>query len=156
MPQPRQQGGWPIRPRNACCCSLVTVMPDSFATPWTVAHQDPLSMGFSRQDYWSGVPLPSLKNTGVGCYFLLLGIFPMQGSNLSLQHWQADSLPLSHVGYGFRCSSFLLKNCFHILCYLLVTEKNQPACFIHWCFTFITLVHLPTHSPPLSTQIWFC
>ena len=29
------------------------------ATPWTVAHQAPPPMGFSRQDYWSGVPLPS-------------------------------------------------------------------------------------------------
>ena len=28
-------------------------------TPWTAAHQAPLSMGFSRQEYWSGVPLPS-------------------------------------------------------------------------------------------------
>ena len=32
------------------------------ATPWTVAHQAPPSMGFSRQEYWSGVPLPSPKN----------------------------------------------------------------------------------------------
>ena len=31
-----------------------------FATPWTVAYQAPPSMGFSRQEYWSGVPLPSL------------------------------------------------------------------------------------------------
>ena len=30
-----------------------------FATPWTAAHQAPLAMGFSRQEYWSGVPLPS-------------------------------------------------------------------------------------------------
>ena len=30
-----------------------------FATPWTVAHQDPPSMGFSRQEYWSGLPFPS-------------------------------------------------------------------------------------------------
>ena len=30
-----------------------------FPTPWTVAHQVPLSMGFSRQECWSGVPLPS-------------------------------------------------------------------------------------------------
>ena len=29
------------------------------ATPWTAAHQTPPSMGFSRQDYWTGVPLPS-------------------------------------------------------------------------------------------------
>ena len=31
-----------------------------FATPWTAAYQVPPSMGFSRQEYWSGVPLPSL------------------------------------------------------------------------------------------------
>ena len=31
------------------------------ATPWTAAYQAPLCMGFSRQEYWSGVPLPSLK-----------------------------------------------------------------------------------------------
>ena len=30
------------------------------ATPWTAAHQAPLSMGFSRQEYWSGLPLSSL------------------------------------------------------------------------------------------------
>ena len=30
-----------------------------FTTPWTVAHQTPLSMGFSRQEYWSGLPFPS-------------------------------------------------------------------------------------------------
>ena len=30
-----------------------------FAIPWTVAHQAPLSMGFSRQEYWSGLPFPS-------------------------------------------------------------------------------------------------
>ena len=30
-----------------------------FVTPWTVAHQAPPSMGFSRQKYWSGLPLPS-------------------------------------------------------------------------------------------------
>ena len=32
------------------------------ATPWTAAHQAPPSMGFSRQEYWSGVPLPSLRH----------------------------------------------------------------------------------------------
>ena len=39
-----------------------------FATPWTVAHQVHLSMGFSRQEYWSGLPCPSpsyLPNPGV-------------------------------------------------------------------------------------------
>ena len=39
-----------------------------FATPWTIAHQTPLSMGFSRQEYWSGLPFPSpgdLPNPGI-------------------------------------------------------------------------------------------
>ena len=39
-----------------------------FATQWTVAHQAPLSMGFSRQEYWSGLPFPSpgdLPNPGI-------------------------------------------------------------------------------------------
>ena len=39
-----------------------------FATLWTVAYQAPLSMGFSRQEYWSGLPFPSpgdLPNPGI-------------------------------------------------------------------------------------------
>ena len=39
-----------------------------FETPWTIAHQAPLSMGFSRQEYWSGLPFPSpgdLPNPGI-------------------------------------------------------------------------------------------
>ena len=43
-----------------------------FATPWTVALQSPLSMGFSSQEYWSGLPCPSP------------GIFPTQRLNLCL------------------------------------------------------------------------
>ena len=38
------------------------------ATPWTVSHQAPLSMGFSRQEYWNGLPFPSpgdLSNPGI-------------------------------------------------------------------------------------------
>ena len=50
-------------------------------TPWTVACQD-----------FSG------KRTGVGCGFLLQGIFLTQGWNSCLWHWQTGSLPLSHQG----------------------------------------------------------
>ena len=38
------------------------------ATPWTAAYQAPPSMGFSRQEYWSGVPLPSRELTYTPCY----------------------------------------------------------------------------------------
>ena len=46
---------------NLCACAL-------FVTPWTVARQAPLSMGFSRQEYWSGLPCPppgDLPNPGM-------------------------------------------------------------------------------------------
>ena len=44
---------------QARMCADCAVMSD-FATPWTVAYQAPQSMEFSRQQYWSGVPLPTL------------------------------------------------------------------------------------------------
>ena len=49
-------------------------------TPWTVACQALLTMGFHS------------KNTGVGCYFLFQGIFPTQGSNLGLQYCKRSAL----------------------------------------------------------------
>ena len=58
-------------------------------TPWTVAHQALQSMSFPG------------KNIGVDCHFLLQGIFSTQGLNPCLSrllHWQADSLPLRHLG----------------------------------------------------------
>ena len=59
------------------------------ATPWTAAYQTPPSMGFSRQDYWSGVPSPS----------------PTQGAN----HWQTEysghyERKIQHSGkISFKC-----------------------------------------------------
>ena len=41
---------------------LVPKLCPTSATSWTVAHQVPLSMGFSRQEYWNGLPFPSLGN----------------------------------------------------------------------------------------------
>ena len=43
---------WKVKVKSLSCVRLL-------ATPWTAAHQAPPSMGFSRQEYWSGVPLPS-------------------------------------------------------------------------------------------------
>ena len=60
-----------------------------FVAQWTIAHQGPLSMEFSRQEYWSGLPFPSP------------GVFPTQGSKPHLScllYWQADSLLPCHLG----------------------------------------------------------
>ena len=55
-----------------------------FAAPWTAAHQALLSMGFSRQEYWSGLP------------FSPPGDLPDSGIEPTSPAWQADSLLLSH------------------------------------------------------------
>ena len=55
-----------------------------FATPWTVAHQAPLSMGFSRQEYWSGLPFSSP------------GYLPDPGIEPRSPALQADALTSEH------------------------------------------------------------
>ena len=60
-----------------------------FETPWTVAHQGPLSVEFSRQEHWSGLPFPPPGDRPDP------GIEPQSPASPALQ---ADSLPLSHLG----------------------------------------------------------
>ena len=62
----------------------------------------------------------SAENTGVGCHFLLQGIFPTQGSNpclWCLLHWQTNSLPLSHLGSPIHHDQVgvisVMQNCFN-------------------------------------------
>ena len=86
---------WYIHTLEYCC--LVTKSCPTVVTPWTVAHQAPLSRGFPRQEHWSGLS------------FLSPGIFLTKGSNPSLLHQQANSLPLSHQGSPF--SSLVCLKC---------------------------------------------
>ena len=99
--------------------------------PWTVAHQASLSMGFSRPEYWSGLPClppgdlpnpgietrsPALrvdsllsvppgkpKNTGVGSLSLLQGLFPTQESNPGLPHCRQILYQLSYQYLPRKC-----------------------------------------------------
>ena len=72
---------------NWCSQSLSCVQ--LFAITWTVACQAPLSMKFSRQEYWSGLPYPSSGDIlGLGFYLHLL----------HLLDWQVDSFPLEPAG----------------------------------------------------------
>ena len=72
-----------------------------FATPWTIAYQAPPSMGFSRQERWSGLPFPSP------------GDLPDQESNPDLLHCRQILYHLSHQGrlvdlkyyFSFRCTT---------------------------------------------------
>ena len=64
-----------------------------FETPWTAAHQAPLSMGFSRQEYWSGVPFPSP------------GDLPDPGIEPRSSTLQADALPPEPPGKPIRTNA---------------------------------------------------
>ena len=66
-----------------CVCSVHSVLSNSSVIPWMVAHRLLCPWDFP------------VKNIGVGCHFLIQGIFPTQGLNPCLLHWQADSSPLS-------------------------------------------------------------
>ena len=70
---------------GACVLSL-SVVSDS-VTPWTVAHQAPLSMGSPRHEYWSGSPFPSP------------GDLPKPGIGPRSPTLQVDSLPSEPPGY---------------------------------------------------------
>ena len=64
-----------------------------FVTPWTVAYEAPLSMEFSRQEYWSGLPYPSP------------GDLPNPGIEPSSPAWQADALPSEPAGKPISISN---------------------------------------------------
>ena len=80
-----------------------------FVTPWTVAHQVSLSMGFPRQDYWSGLPFPppgDLRDPGLE---------PKPPVPLALQ---ADALPLKDLG----------RPIFGILAHLIQSSIDNKYC----------------------------
>ena len=64
--------------------------------PWTVAGEAPLSMEFSRKEYWSGLPFPSPRD------------LPNPGTQPWVLHWQEGSLPLAPPGNPrrFHCKAF--------------------------------------------------
>ena len=69
-----------------------------FLTPWSIAYWLPLSMGFSRQEYWSGLPFPSPRDL----------LDPRMDPHIL--HWQADSLSLSYLGSPILNSQVLINS----------------------------------------------
>ena len=85
------------------------------------------------------------KNTGLGCHFLLQGIFPTQGSNpglLYLLHWQADSLPLAPPGKPYnQLHGTYFQDC-------SVTKSCPTLCHPMNC-----MQHTSLPCPPLSPWV---
>ena len=77
-------------PNKSICAQLLSCV-QLFATLWTVARQGPLSVGFFRQEYWSGLPFPPP------------GDLPNPGIKSESPALQVDSLPLSHHEGKKKC-----------------------------------------------------
>ena len=102
------------------------------ATPWTAAYQAPPSMGFSRQEYWSGVPLPSLNQT------------------YSLYNTYKAYIP---VGLATDFLWFLSKNKRHIFHF---PQKLYWTTYSPFCSTTLTVEHPPAWNLSHETsQITF-
>ena len=88
--------------------------------PWTVAHQAPLSITFSRHEYWTGLPFPSQGN------------FPPQGSNPGLPHCRQILYHLSHqFSTGNKtqfCGSKVGTRCGWVLCSGSHTHDISQLC----------------------------
>ena len=135
-----------------CGCQ---VMSDSFVTLWAIAHQLLCPWDFPGKD------------TGVGCHFLLQGIFWIQGSNSHLLHWRVDSSSLSHMHtcsvasvvsdsvqpYGQQPSRLLCpqdspdKNT-GVGCHFFLPRGAQIN------YTSILKIHCQRYAK--STKFWFC
>ena len=102
------------------------------ATPWTAAYQAPPPMGFSRQEYWSGVPLPSpKKNT-------------LEGFNSRLDEGERISV----LGYRTLCAAAAAKSLqsYPTLCDLM--ECNPPSFSVHLFMGFSQQEHCKNTFPP--------
>ena len=111
-----------------------------FATPWTVAYQAPLSMGFSRQEYWSGVPFPSP------------GDLPDPGIKPGLLHCRQTLYQLSyHCASPIHCKADV-SSAFRAIspCFLLYSISGLPSFSDqkkHYMPTLSSWVHLLSRSP---------
>ena len=109
-----------------------------FATPWIVACTRLLRpWGFQG------------KTTGVGCHFLLQGIFPTQGSNPGLSHYRQTLYHLSHQGSLLKMIKLMKNNCDRLShldhCWIIENarefQKNIYFCFIEYAKAFDYVDH---------------
>ena len=131
------------------------------ATPWTAAHQAPLSMGFSRQEYWSGVPSPSLNlalNSNKCKYVIsrrltdfredpeILGIRAVriysfiykneaEDTGIRTQHPQSSNIKFSMLGF-LICNVEITCVPIYLIGLLWRCKIKQAKNFI-WCWVYI-------------------
>ena len=116
-----------------------------FAAPWTIAWEAPLSMGFSRQECWSGLTFPPP------------GDLPHPGIEPRSPTLQADSLPLSHLGSPklFHYNVFFKKNMFVALSQAMVIIALQYSDGINTMLIFLNPIKF-YHKSPTHYCFFFC
>ena len=112
------------------------------ATPWTTAHQAPPSMGFSRQEYWSGVPLPSPDSSYRRCLF---HITPLQSPSTVISQFFCIS-----IFSGLSCIdeitwwTMIIFPFSYVFVYLGVTNSLSPRSCLIFCFLSSISSHFVT------------
>ena len=108
-----------------------------FATPWTLAHQAPLPVGFPRQEYWGGL------------LFSFPGDLPNPGIEPASPAWQVDSQLLSHLGSPFWCVAMSNTMCGSYkgsenVCVSI--SATLSIVFLQWLVTDLWSIHSLTGS----------
>jgi len=106
----------PLPCPRVCTCSVVQLCPTLCDPMDCIAHQAPLSMEFSRQEFWSELPFPPP------------GGLPDPGIKLA-SHWRAVSLPLHHLGSPLAKHRLLPKESSIVV--FLFPEKSEFLCFLY-------------------------
>ena len=110
-----------------CCCWVAKLCLIFWGTPWTVAHQGPLSMGFPRQEHWSGLLFPSpgdLPDPGIepASPALAGGFFTAQ----------APGKPFPMNTYCLFWSSFVLRSIKQPRCFFLLIPWRSNFGDLSW------------------------
>ena len=143
-----------------CYCS---VMSDTFVTPWTIAYQAPLSMGFSRQKYWSGSPCrppgdlpdPGIKPMSIMSPELAGGFFTSRAIWKALQFSSVRSL--SRVRFfatpwiAAHQASLSITNSWSSL-KLMPIESAMPSSHLTLCRPLLLLPPIPPSIRVFSNE----
>ena len=143
-----------------CCGMLLLLLLSRFSrvwpctTPYTAAHQAPPSLGFSRQEHWSGLPFPSpmheSENWKWSCSVVCLTTF--------LQKRKMETLTRSLFFKLFLM--FLYHGNLFLLALFLLEYFTALQCCVSFCCTAMWIIHTHTYIPspldvlPVITQPW--
>ena len=128
---------WKVKVKSLSCVRLS-------ATPWTAAYQAPPSVGFSRQEYWSGLPLPSLNTPLIPTHYSLQADFRVPLKSLKIKAQPSTDILLKKKKAKLDFWNYRL----NILCTLKIYVAyiyNSPGISLYVLLTCILLFLFSPH-----------